>query len=372
MASKKPVSVGVVGTSWWADAMHLPALAAHPGAAVVAVCGRDRDNAEKIARRWSIPHVYTDYSEMIASGLLDAVVISTPNNTHHSFATQALEAGLHVLCEKPLALDYAGAKEMADLARQKGLKALTPFTYRFMPSSRYIKQLIDEGYIGRPYHLNMRYYTGYARDGAYYWRFDLEQAGSGVVGDLGPHFLYLARWYYGPITHVTCELGHIVERVPTRPDGSPYEIGDDMAMITVRFASGAYGSIHVTAVCYEDTPFGQTHHWEFHGSGGTLYAFNDWDRVQRVSGARVGEGPIKELPIPDALWGQARRDTVHNTYRDVFRLEDYMVRGFITAILEDKAAEPDFDDGAEIQRLVDAAVLSHREGRRVAVEEIGG
>lgn len=364
------VAVGVVGTSWWADSMHLPALDSHPNANITAICGRNRDNAQKMATKWNIPHVFTDYNEMIDSDLIDAVVISTPNDTHYPISMKALEKNLHVLCEKPTALSYTDAQNLADVAKEKGIKHLVPFTYRFMPTARYLKELIDDGYIGKPYHLNMRYYTGYAREGDYMWRFDIKKAGAGVVGDLGSHFLYLAEWFYGPIKHISAQLGYLVERPSTDPDGKPYELGEDSAILTLEFENGASGVVHVTAVCYEDTPFGQTHHMEFHGSDGTLYTFTDWDKIQEVKGAQVGEGMIKELPIPEHIWGNSRRDTVHNTYRDLFRKENFMIGQFISAIVNDEQPSPDLDDGARIQRLIEAAVQSHKTGQRVTIESI--
>ena len=364
------LSVGMVGTSWWADAMHLPALASHPKARTVAICGRNRDNAQKMAEIWNIPQVYTDYRDMIENADLDVVVIATPNDSHYPISMKAFDAGLHVLCEKPIALTYAQAQEMADTADAKGLKTSVPFTYSYMPTARYLKELIDDGYIGRPYHLNLRYYTSFAREGDYRWRFDRKIAGSGVLGDIGSHFLYIAEWLYGEISAISCRLGFTVPRPAVDPQGKPYEVGDDSCMLTVEFANGAMGSIHCTAVCYEDTPFGQTHHMEFHGADGTLYSFTDWDKIQQVKGARVGEGMIRELPIPDHIWGDARRDTVHNTYRDMFRSQDFMIRGFINGIVNDTALTQNFQQGARIQRLLSAAVQSHECGRRIEVESI--
>lgn len=370
MTASKVISVGVVGTSWWADAMHLPALKDHPYGKVAAICGRKADNAHMMAERWQIPNVFTDYNAMIDSGLIDAIVISTPDDSHYPITIKALNAGLHVLCEKPLGMNYAQAREMADLADQKGVKHMVPFTYSFMPTTRYVKELVDTGYIGKPYNLNMRYYTGYARKGEYMWRFDLRHVSSGDLANIGSHFLYIARWLYGEITSISASFGYMIEMPTVDPDGQPYERGEDVAIAAVKFASGALGVIHATSVCWEGTPFGQTHHMELHGSEGTIYTVNDWNTIQRVSGARAGEGMPKELTIPDHIWGGVRRDTVHNTYRDVFRTENLMVRQFVTAIAENQPVKPDFHDGARIQQIVDAGIVSNRERCWVDVDSI--
>ena len=247
------------------------------------------------------------------------------------------------------------------MPNETGLVCLVPFTYRFMPTSQYVKRLVDDGYVGRPYLLNLRYYTGYARDGGYAWRFDLAEAGAGVLGDIGTHWIDMARWLLGEITAVTCTLTHHVERGP-RPDGQPYEQADDGANILVEFANGAHGVIVVSAVCYEDSPFGQTHEFDVHGSEGTIYAVNDWNELQQVRGARDGE-PIHELPIPDDIWGDVRRDVVHDTYRDIFRSTDVLARGWVSAILAgEQHVEPSFDDGAAAQRVVAACQLSAAAG----------
>jgi predicted dehydrogenase len=353
------VRVGVVGTSWWADSMYLPALKKHPQAEVVAVCGRDYGRLQDFAQRWDIGCTYTDYRQMIFSGDIDTLIIATANDTHYPMTMLALDAGLNVLCDKPLAHNAAHAREMAAEAKKVGVKTMVPFTYRYMPTTKYVKQLIDEGYIGKPYHLNMRYYAGYGRDGDYMWRFDSSVAGSGVIGDLGAHWLHLARLFYGEITSLSCYLDTMIKR-PNTPSGHDYPRGDDTAALTVKFANGAYGLLHVTTLAHEGTKFGQTHHMEFHGSDGTLYNYVDWDSVQQVRGVKAGGTP-ELLPVPESIWQGARRDTVHNTYKDIFREQDNMTREFITAIAEDRPAFPDFDEGARVQELIDAAVLSAKE-----------
>jgi hypothetical protein len=133
-------------------------------------------------------------------------------------------------------------------------------------------------------------------------------------------------------------------------------------MILLEFQSGATGSLYVSAVAHEPSPFGQLHQMELHGSEGTLHAVCDWNRVQRVDGCRAGEPAIHELPIPDRIFDGARRDVVTDTYKNTFRDHDVMARGFVTAIATGTPASPEFRDGLAVQRVVDAASRSARGG----------
>lgn len=176
------VRVGVVGTSWWTGFMHLPTLSSHPQAQLTAVCGRNRDRAAEIAEKHHIPLVFTDYREMMRQGGLDAMIISAPDDLHHPMTMAALEAGLHVLCEKPLAMNASQAREMFEAARAKGVKHMVLFTYRWLPHIRYAYDLIQEGFVGRPYQAHFHFVGGYARSSTYAWRFDRTRA-NGILGD---------------------------------------------------------------------------------------------------------------------------------------------------------------------------------------------
>lgn len=364
------VSVALIGTSWWMDSMYLPALQHHPLAHVAAICGRQQASTHKMADRWNIVSRYTDVNNMLEREKLDAVIIATANDSHYAYAMQALEKGIHVLCEKPLTLHYKEAKTMADLAQAKGLITMTPFTYSFMPTTRYIKELIDSGYIGKPYHLNMRYYTGYGRNTNYIWRFDKGIAGSGALGDIGSHFIFIAYLLFGDISGVFAKLDTLLERAKTTPEGKPYDVADDAAMLILQFKNGAQGTIQASTLAYEATPFGQIHQMEFYGSEGSLRSVTDWDTVQEVQGSRVAEGKVRPLEIPERIWGQARRDTVHHTYKDVFRKEGFMTQDFISAIAEKRPTFPSFKEGAYIQKVLEAALKSNRERRWVELREI--
>jgi predicted dehydrogenase len=363
------VRLGVVGTSWWSDAMYLPALARHPLADVRAVVGTRPGPTREFADRWRIPAAYDDYAAMLGGEELDAVIIAAPNRHHLPMALAAIDRGLHVLCEKPLGMTSTEARRLVEAADRAGVITMVPFTYRNMPAIRYLRELVDDGYLGRPYHLDMRYFARYVHDGDYLWRFDLGEAGAGVAGDLGSHWMYLARSFFGEVAAVTAVFGRSVAVGP-RPDGADYPRGEDSAMILLEFENGATGSLHVSAVAYEPSAFGQLHAMELHGSDGTLHHVCDWSLVQRVDGARVGEPAIHELPIPDRHFDGARRGTVHDTYRDVFREQDVQARAFVSAVARGTPVQPDFHDGLAVQRVIDAAVRSATEGRRVTIAEI--
>lgn len=357
-ATTKPVRIGILGTSWWADSMYLPALATHPHAEVVGLCGRDPGKAKARADKWNVAWATVDSDEFLDPNKLDAVIIATPTHTHEAFALTAIERGLHVLCEKPMATSLAAANKMTDAAARAGTITLMPFTYHYMPTNQFVKRLIDDGFVGLPYHLNLRYFTGFAREGGYLWQFDSELAGPGIIGDLGSHWLHLARWLLGEVTEVGCTSERFIDRA-NRPDGSDYERVSDSAVITLRFENGAYATLQMSAVCWEGTDFNQTHHLDLHGSDGTIYSLNDWSETQEVRGLKAGQpGPTKLMEIPDDIWGKARRGPVHDTYRDVFRTNHAMVGDWIEAIRNGVPVSPDFAEGARIHQLVDLAQRS--------------
>ena len=368
------VRVGVVNTGWWADAMYLPALQGHPQAEVTAVCGRNPDKAAAFAALWDVPNFFVDYREMIESGLCDAVVVASPPQSHHEITMMALAHGLHVLCEKPLAVTVAQGVEMSKAATDMGIKTLVPFTYRFLPHARYIKQLIDEGYIGTPYHLNIRYYHGFGRSLGYGWRWDADLVGVGDLANLASHPIYLATWYFGEIESVMAILNQTVPRGKLNPAGEPFVAADDNGVLLLRFKNGALGSIHYSTVSYETSCFKQQHFMDFQGSDGTLYHINDWAEKQETQGARMGSEPMQPLSLPDDIWGHAHITNIHESYKAVFRRDLYMVGEFIDSILgnpiRSRTPLPTFADGLAVQKVIAAAVLSSAEVRRVLISEI--
>jgi predicted dehydrogenase len=354
------VRVGVVGTSWFADGFHLPNLASHPRAEITAICGRTRARAEELATKYTIPHVFTDYRTMIASGMLDALVVVTPDAMHYPITIAGLDAGLHVLCEKTLAMNATQAKEMYEKAEAGGRKHMVMFTRRWAPHFQYLQQLIEEGFVGRPYHFHLRSEADYGRDAAYGWRFD-RQHGHGILGDLGSHAIDCARRYVGDIAKVSGHLATFVER--PGPAGQLLDAANDSAQLAVEFTNGAHGSIHVSAVTTQNET-----NLALYGENGSLELVFTFEGAE-LRGMRQGEQEWQTLEVPDALWHDAdRTGSLIDQIFDLFKRQSVGNRLFIDAILEDRSMDSTFYEGWKAQQVIDAAIASHEQGRWIAIE----
>jgi predicted dehydrogenase len=347
------VRVGMVGTSWWADGMHLPSLKSHPQADVVAIAGRDPARAHAMAQKYDIPQVFADYRAMLAEGNLHALVVSVPDDLHYPIVMDALDAGLHVLCEKPLALDGRQAKAMYEKAVGRGVRHMTYFTWRWRPQIHYVHHLLEQGFVGRVLHCQFSQVSGYARGDEYAWRFDARRA-NGVLGDLGSHIFDMARWYVGDITRVNARLSTLVARQGT--GGEPSIQANDLASLTAEFANGAQGTMQVSAVAAVGVD-GHELHVALHGADGSL-VLDYGGAGASIRGVRSGELAFLPLAMPDSYWGSADPKQPF----EVFLKEPAGPRAFIDAILSGRPATPSFYDGWRAQAVIDAAIESDRTG----------
>jgi predicted dehydrogenase len=358
------VRVGVVGTSWWAEAVHLSALASHAGARTVAICGRNRSRAEEVASRFSIPNVFTDYREMIARGGLDALVVCAPDDLHYRIAMQALDARLHLLCEKPVAMNARDARAMWERAESADVTHMTCFTYRWMPWYRYVKQLLEQDPIGRCYHCAIRCIMAHGRSAQYAWRFDRTRS-NGVVADLGSHMVDLARWFVGDITGVYADLAAFVDRGSI--EGKAVVPANDSALLAVRFANGAHGTIQASAVAHTGER-GQEQHVALHGEKGTIEVEMFSDIGAEIRLARQ-DGGFQSASVPDELWGNVdRAKPMMGQLMEMLCTESVGPRLLIDAILAGRKVVPSLKEGCEAQRVIDAALESHEKGRWVRLE----
>jgi len=343
--------------------MYVPSLMSHPAADVVAVCGRNATRANEVAEKLGGAKVFTDYRQLIASGEVDAIVVAAPDDLHYEMTMAAIDAGLHVLCEKPLAGNASRAREMLKKAEAARLKHMVLFTWRWQPHWRYVKHLIESGYIGRCYHAEFQFLGGFALDSGYKWRFDGRRS-NGVTGDLGSHMIDFARWYLGEVSSVTADLPTYVDQSATAaPSPTPV---NDVGMLTLEFAGGARAQIRVSAV----SRMGDENVRvviSLHGESGTLevrHTYFGIDAGVVMRGVRKDEPSFTRLEVPaEFLEGGVDPQQLFDPYIK----QSAGPRAFIDAILTDTPASPGFNIGVRVQEIVDAAVLSSAEKRWVSL-----
>jgi len=354
----EPIRVGVIGTSGYAESMHLTNLKSHPDARLSAICGRNTARAEALAQTYDIPTVYGDHRAMIASGDLQALVVASPDDLHYAMTMDALDAGLHVICEKPLAMTAEQARTMYAHAEAAGVKHMTYFTWRWLPIARFVRRLIDDGYIGRCLQCSIRYAIGFAREQRYLWRLDPAHA-NGILGDLGSHAIDLAQWYVGPIARVSAHLATLMEH--PGPDGRAMESANDSAALAVAFENGAAGVIQLSALVHIGER-NQDVHIALHGDAGTLeidLRFNGG----KIRGVRDGGERFETLPVPVDIAG----DVDPRNPLQVFVRQSVGDRLFIDAIQQDRPVEPSFHAGMTTQAVIEAALQAHKTGCWVPV-----
>ena len=353
------IRVGMIGTSDWSDMYFLPILSGYERADLVAICGRNQKRAAEIAGKYSISQTYSDYRQMIDKAQLDALVVATPDDLHCEMTSAALDAGLHVLCEKPLANNADDAQQMFNKAETSGLKHMVNYTWLWLPQVQYIKHLIDDGFLGRIYQAYFRFAFGWGNQREYNWKYDANRC-NGVVADLGSHMIHLARWLIGDVASVSASLTAQVKR-----DGvgrQSLDPANDSSFLLLEFKNGAQACIQNNFVTHMADESGIS--ISLFGENGTLrtdYFLSNLNCV--VRGARRDDETLHTLDIPpDFTRGFKEGDMFAH-----FKTNSIGPRLFIDSILNDKEVEPDFHDGYLNQLVIDAALESQRNRQRVTI-----
>jgi predicted dehydrogenase len=348
------VRVGIVGTSWWADLMFLPPLTSYELCSVTALCGRNRERADEVAQMYGVPQVFTDYRQMIEQADIDAIFVLTSDESHYEITMAALNAGLHVFCDKPLANNAEHVKTMHETAEAKRVKHMTMYTWHWVPSLIRAKQMVDTGYIGNAFHGNIRFITGFGRGSEYAWRFDADLC-NGVAADLGSHAIHLAQWLLGDVKAVSAQLGYHVPHEGR--EGMSLNKANDSALITLELTGGAGAQITVSSVAH--TGIGERNDVLLCGEHGSIEAGWRLTETLRLSNfLRASQEGNDEVV----------RDEHEMDFLKFFNTESAGPRRFIDCIVNDTPAYPSFKEGYKVQQVIDAALLSHNTGCRVAIE----
>lgn len=352
--------IGIIGYGMVASGNHKRAYSITEDAKVVAVCDLKPAALAKAKADFGLDDaaLFTDYKAMIDSGVCDAVDICTPNYLHCEMAKYALNAGLPVSIEKPVAMNSQEVVEIQALAEEKNLPVFICFTWRHMPTTRFLKDVIDQGTMGKIYHCYIKCIkeSGLWPGRRLEWRFDGEKAGSGVLCDLGSHMIDFLNWMNEDIVGLSANTGiFIKERQREDSDEWATVTTDDYANILADLKSGATCNIELSRCA---TTEGQLVEFVIYGENGYLKFSNE-----------VGEG--LELCVGKIdMMGKGRHTvTTPGQYGKIGNL--YQSQSFVN-FTEGKtdAYTSTIEDGLKAQMVIDAALKSAAEKRYVTIEEI--
>ncbi|MGI8643167.1 MAG: Gfo/Idh/MocA family protein [Thermomicrobiales bacterium] len=345
-----------------------------PSPRMVAICGRDEDAVQEAATTLGWEGYETDYHALINRSDIGLVDVATTGNTHHDIVITALEAGKHVLCEKPLANTLDEAAHMLQEARKAGVVAMVNFNYRRVPAVQLAKQLIDSGELGEIRHWRAVYLQDWINDPNFplVWRLQKELAGSGALGDIAAHILDLSHFLIGQVTEVVGTLDTFInERPREAPSGGgglsaagATERGsvtvDDATSFLARFESGTTGTFEASRLA----PGRRNHNaFEINGSKGSL-SFN-LERLNELEayfvddpsgrqGFRTINVTESDHPYAGAWWPAGHILGYEHTF--VHAIKDLM-----DGIKTGTSPAPTFEDGFRCQAVLDAVERSASE-----------
>jgi len=376
----KEIGVGMIGYSFMGKAhtnayIKMPIFFYPPPAKpkLVAICGRTEKAVSEAAKRYGYKKYYMEWQDLVKDDEIELVDNGLPNNMHAAPSIAAAEAGKHVFCEKPLAMNTNEAKKMYGAVEKAGVKHMVGFNYRFVPAIALAKELIDEGYLGKILQYRAVYLQEWIMDPNFplVWRLRKNIAASGALGDLGAHILDLARFLLGDIGSVCGMTQTFIEERPLPED--PAKKGkvdvDDAFIAMLRFKNGAIGSVEASRFCAGRKNFQRL---EIHGMEGSiefnLERLNELNVYsKRDAGDRMGFRNILVTesvhPYIDHWWPHGHIIGWEHTFiHEVFHLVD--------CIVNDKPVGPaaaTFYDGLKCQEILDGILKSSEKGRWVTL-----
>jgi predicted dehydrogenase len=349
------------------------------------LCGRNEANVKEAAKTFGWEDWETSWRKFIKRDDVDLVDIVTPNSTHKDIAVEAARAGKHIFCEKPLAMNFNEAKQMVSAVEKAGVKHMAAFNYRKVPAIAFAKKLIEEGRLGKIHHFRAVYLQDWIADPDFplVWRLKKNVSGSGVHGDLNSHLIDLGRFLVGEFDSVVgMDTTFIKERrvENTELKTSNLRFGknrkrkpmmakvtvDDATLFLARFKNGAIGS-------FEATRFARgrrnAQRIEVNGSEGSILFeledmnilwFYDTKDARGLQGFRRIQVTEQEHPYIKAWWPAGHIIGYEHTFV-------HLVYELLQAIAEKRLPSPNFYDGLECQRVLDAVTTSIKDERWVRV-----
>jgi predicted dehydrogenase len=365
-SQEKIIKVGVVGGGF--GRTHIMAYQATPGVEVSAFCQRTKASAERIGQEFGIPHVFTDYGEMLSQSSLDAISLTTPTNVHLAMASEAFNHGLSVLCEKPLAMNKEEAAAMLKRAEEAHVIHMTAFNFRFIPAFYRMKELMQAGYVGsRVLHVEASWFSERRADPnvPFGWRDEKQAVGFGAMGDVGVHLVDLVRWLAGEFERVCSQQAIFTKTRSLSGSSGKREVTvEDCAVFIGELTGGGLVSFAANAAA-RGTAYQEI---RIFGNDGMLRAAVDRTKpdwmLGELWGAR-GDDATEPLAIPEQLKERLIPANQRRAAREAIfaNITGLLARGVRTG----EQLSPSFRDGLEAQKVLDAVEKSARAGTWIPV-----
>jgi predicted dehydrogenase len=356
------LGVGVLGAHAWADKAHLPGYAAHDRVELVAICDVVEERARAMAERYGVANVFSDPAELINHPGVDLIDVCTPTDTHLPLSLQAIQAGKHVLCEKPLARNAEDAFRAAAAADARGVRTKLGFTFRYSPAIRMLQRLIADGELGELFHVHGFEQNSQFLDPSYPLRQVPEGADtsrlipSSIVG-YGSHLVDLMRWTAGEFGAVVGSMhNYVQERMVRGYQGMVRMPVDDGTVALVEFTSGAQGVLQTSYIAVGNYPGVEL---RVYGSRGAAVArlVTEFGVAETLHRATPDDVEFRPVEIPSEMLPPGT--SLATPWAELYYRN--LVRHFVDEILDDGPAECTFYDGAKSQQIVDAVSRSHFE-----------
>jgi predicted dehydrogenase len=371
------VNIGVVGAGSFTALWYLPILEKHPNVQIQAICSPSGTSAETLLKKYNILSSYQSYKEMFEKAELDGICIVTPNASHHDIAVEAAKRGIHVMCEKPLAMTHVEARSMLEAAKENEIVHGVNFTYRENPAVKKVKELLEEGFIGKVYDGKFQYTGAYGLSGPPGWRGTKSKGGAGgVLADLGSHLIDLVQFVLGEnVSSVQSSLSFLHEgELKTIHGMDKYDQSADSVYFNGTFSSGAHGSFYTSWISSQGNR-GQTIELSLFGSEGAIQLLSSELGIQLTYSK--GTGPWQEIDLENVMKWDDMAEPSEERFRPWHLTNRNEIWKWINVILERKNSErlflpgiPSFGDGYSVQKVIDAVIQSAYLGKVVSVKEI--